>query len=361
MNFQKRTAGIIIILIIAVAIGVFSYWYAFKIQKETTETGKIELPEEEEIISFEECVAKGYPILDFPPILESYPRQCRTPDGRTFVEELQRETDGGEASWRVCSVPYDVNEIMNSFDCPVWMQNIDWDRTYQDDTTAKFHFYNSLDQETQRAYFSKKTGAVAFMIENIEADDQGNYKGFNKIKFIYLDREITNLYTNNLNIYWEKLGDIKFSPDGKYISFILYVYDGQRNTILDVNTGNDILADYDIYCRLDEMVWSSNGKYIAINNDINSYAGEGSESVFIGDVRDMTEGGRLTKVFEVEPKEYSLKGKQIDKLNFGQDDKDIYFSVVVPEGGLSAIDLKGNLIEEVRYKYNISNQELLVE
>ena len=81
----------------------------------------------------------------------------------------------------------------------------------------------------------------------------------------------------------------------------------------------------------------------------------------IKNVKDMTESGRLTKVFEVEPKEYSLKGKQIDKLKFGQDDKDIYFSVVVPEGGLSAINLKGNLIEEVRYKYNISNQELLIE
>ena len=76
MNFQKKTIGIIIILIIAIAIGGFSCWYVFKIQKETTETGKIELLEEEEITSFEECVAKGYPTL-FPPVLESYPRQCR--------------------------------------------------------------------------------------------------------------------------------------------------------------------------------------------------------------------------------------------------------------------------------------------
>ncbi|MCI0503718.1 hypothetical protein L0Y65_03325 [Candidatus Micrarchaeota archaeon] len=32
-----------------------------------------------EIDSFEECAAAGYPIM------ESYPRQCRGPDGRTFV------------------------------------------------------------------------------------------------------------------------------------------------------------------------------------------------------------------------------------------------------------------------------------
>ncbi|MBN2095528.1 MAG: hypothetical protein JW727_05750 [Candidatus Aenigmarchaeota archaeon] len=35
------------------------------------------------ISSFEECVAAGYPVL------ESYPRQCRTPDGQVFVEEIE--------------------------------------------------------------------------------------------------------------------------------------------------------------------------------------------------------------------------------------------------------------------------------
>jgi eight-cysteine-cluster-containing protein len=34
------------------------------------------------IASFEECEAAGNPVM------ESYPRQCRTPDGRIFVEEL---------------------------------------------------------------------------------------------------------------------------------------------------------------------------------------------------------------------------------------------------------------------------------
>jgi len=35
-----------------------------------------------EISSFEECVAAGNPVM------ESYPRQCRTQDGNLFVEEL---------------------------------------------------------------------------------------------------------------------------------------------------------------------------------------------------------------------------------------------------------------------------------
>ncbi len=36
--------------------------------------------------SFEDCALAGYPIM------ESYPEQCRTPDGRTFVNEKQIAT-----------------------------------------------------------------------------------------------------------------------------------------------------------------------------------------------------------------------------------------------------------------------------
>lgn len=35
------------------------------------------------INSFDKCAEAGYPVL------ESYPRQCKTPDGRTFVEEVE--------------------------------------------------------------------------------------------------------------------------------------------------------------------------------------------------------------------------------------------------------------------------------
>ncbi len=36
-----------------------------------------------EIKNFEDCVAEGYPVM------ESYPKQCRTIDGKTFVEEIE--------------------------------------------------------------------------------------------------------------------------------------------------------------------------------------------------------------------------------------------------------------------------------
>lgn len=41
------------------------------------------------INSFEECMKAGYPIL------ESFPRQCRTPDGRTFVSQEDIEQQRG--------------------------------------------------------------------------------------------------------------------------------------------------------------------------------------------------------------------------------------------------------------------------
>lgn len=37
----------------------------------------------EEINSFEECVSAGYPVM------ESYPRQCKTSEGKTFIEDIQ--------------------------------------------------------------------------------------------------------------------------------------------------------------------------------------------------------------------------------------------------------------------------------
>ena len=39
------------------------------------------------INSFDECVGAGYPIL------ESYPRQCKTPDGKTFSEDIGNELE----------------------------------------------------------------------------------------------------------------------------------------------------------------------------------------------------------------------------------------------------------------------------
>lgn len=53
------------------------------------------------VTNFEECAAEGNPVM------ESYPRQCRTKDGRLFVEELADQpssSDGTGISANGCAV-----------------------------------------------------------------------------------------------------------------------------------------------------------------------------------------------------------------------------------------------------------------
>ena len=44
------------------------------------------------IASFEECVAAGYPVM------ESNPRQCRTPDGTVFIEDGGVQPGSGDVN-----------------------------------------------------------------------------------------------------------------------------------------------------------------------------------------------------------------------------------------------------------------------
>jgi len=64
-----RTLFTFILLIIIAAIAVLAY------------TGSRQ--DVVRVASFEECVAAGNPVM------ESYPRQCRTPEGELFVEQIQ--------------------------------------------------------------------------------------------------------------------------------------------------------------------------------------------------------------------------------------------------------------------------------
>lgn len=64
-----------LIVLSAVAIGVVLFLFA-------PQRGDQEI-----IMDFDECVAAGYPVL------ESYPRQCKTPDGKTFIEYIGNELE----------------------------------------------------------------------------------------------------------------------------------------------------------------------------------------------------------------------------------------------------------------------------
>lgn len=62
----------IYILAVVLVVGAFLY-----MNKKYNNTDKVL-----EINSFADCAKAGYPVM------ESYPRQCKTPDGRTYAEEI---------------------------------------------------------------------------------------------------------------------------------------------------------------------------------------------------------------------------------------------------------------------------------
>lgn len=86
-NFFSRmkymSKKIPIFLIIIVVLGVIAYFIMFK-------PGEVPIVD---INNFEECIVKGYPVL------ESYPRQCRTPDGETFTENIGNELEKQDLIW----------------------------------------------------------------------------------------------------------------------------------------------------------------------------------------------------------------------------------------------------------------------
>jgi len=67
---------IFVLILIIFLFTAFLIWNQKKIEKSIAG-----------VSNFEECAAKGYPIL------ESYPSQCKTPDGRTFIEDIGNELE----------------------------------------------------------------------------------------------------------------------------------------------------------------------------------------------------------------------------------------------------------------------------
>ncbi len=66
---KKSTLTIVILIVIVIILGLVLLF----------DIGRTQPPSYASIINFDDCVAAGYPVL------ESFPEQCKTPDGRTFV------------------------------------------------------------------------------------------------------------------------------------------------------------------------------------------------------------------------------------------------------------------------------------
>lgn len=68
-------ANLILAVLVIAAIGA-ALWFMTKPEEQAV------VINDSEILSFADCEAAGYPVM------ESYPRQCKTKDGRTYAEEL---------------------------------------------------------------------------------------------------------------------------------------------------------------------------------------------------------------------------------------------------------------------------------
>ena len=68
---------ILIAILIIILVSLFLWWD----YKGSQEAGSV-------ITDFDECVAQEYSV-----VMEYYPRKCRTPDGRTFVEDIGNELE----------------------------------------------------------------------------------------------------------------------------------------------------------------------------------------------------------------------------------------------------------------------------
>ena len=75
-NMSKKIFLFLILIIIVIGGGAIYFAVSNCCEKPKTE-----------INSFEECVFAGYPVL------ESYPRQCKTPEGKTFAEDIGNELE----------------------------------------------------------------------------------------------------------------------------------------------------------------------------------------------------------------------------------------------------------------------------
>jgi len=255
--------------------------------------------------------------------------------------------------WGKCEIPIDLSYGGNEakeFDCPSWMQNIYWDRTYKkyNDTTIKFYFYNSLDKKIQRAYLSQKTGTIAFIVEELTSQDEWTHRGFNQLKFIYPDHQVKLLYKKDVDIYYEILGDLKFSPDGKYISIFVEGYDVEYTMVLDISSSKDILEGKNIICYLDDILWSSDSSLLAVRSFTLGYSGDGINGIFLSAYN---KPEQLTQIFSLN-NEDTIDNYEVYNLSFSAGDNNTLIFVVGRYGWEGTIDIKA------KYEYNIRTKEL---
>jgi len=79
-------------IILVLGIGIIGVIFWYRISRTQTTVPPVVSPVPAPVLSFEDCAKAGYPVM------ESYPRQCKTPDGRTYAEEIAEKATYVNAS-----------------------------------------------------------------------------------------------------------------------------------------------------------------------------------------------------------------------------------------------------------------------
>ncbi|MEA2701574.1 MAG: hypothetical protein QOE22_283 [Candidatus Parcubacteria bacterium] len=87
--YMGPKAAIVTLVLLLFVVGVAAYFFT---QSDPTDT-ETKVP----TTSFEECQAAGYPIM------ETYPEQCRTPEGKTFVRDIAEESEERRGQRTACT------------------------------------------------------------------------------------------------------------------------------------------------------------------------------------------------------------------------------------------------------------------
>lgn len=109
--------AITIILVLAILVGAIDYLEYREIKNLQLIVTEINMPAKKKVIStFKDCVTAGHPLMG------SFPRQCETPEGRVFIEEIT-DLPGEGAGWSFYKsdqygfeVKYPASYLMNQDD-----------------------------------------------------------------------------------------------------------------------------------------------------------------------------------------------------------------------------------------------------
>jgi hypothetical protein len=336
---------ILIVLVLAVIVGGGILWWAGQ-EIPLPETPEIKSPENKYLLDEkycekeEDCVSEttikmdcinrvAYLKLGAPVQQQILTLKCRCINNQCMA--IKDET----ANWKT----YRNEEYGFEFEYPK-----DWgDIIFKSQKSNEVYTFDSPNETIEAILYHKPSGVIAFIMRGEKYEPVYGGENYQDIlKIIYPDKETKTIYTVSpeMTKWYGKIGSINISPNGKYIVFILSAYESSEPIMINIETGKNIFEGLSIWFNdPDESIyWSPNNEVLAIESEINEFAGLGICGIFVSDYGDPV---KLNEVFS-NPWEKHLQGIHMGTVQF-IDNERISFEI-------------GKEIE--KYIYNARTKEL---